>query len=230
MKINPDLELIDLGIWLPKEKILILSDFHLGYEEYLHQKGILLPRFQVEEIIQRLKLIFQKVKPKIIVINGDLKHEFGRVLGQEWKDTLTLIDWIGKLGIKLIIIKGTHDSILKPILRKRSLETVDSLLLGKIFIFHGDKEIKIPSGVKTLIIGHEHPAITLREGKKTEKFKCFLRGQWGGKGLIVLPAFNPLVEGTDILTESAISPLVKQMKRREVFVIGAKEIFNFGKI
>ena len=90
--------------------------------------------------------------------------------------------------------------------------------------------MNIPSGVETLIIGHEHPAITLREGRKTEKFKCFLRGRWKGKELIVLPAFNPLMEGTDILTEPAISPLVKQMKRREVFVIGAKEVLNFGKI
>ena len=230
MKLSQETELVGKGLFLKAEKTLIIGDLHLGYEEMLINKGILVPKAQLKETLRDLEELVKKTRPLRIVINGDLKHEFGRVLGQEWKDTLTLIDWIGKLGIKLIIIKGTHDSILKPILRKRSLETVDSLLLGKIFIFHGDKEIKIPSGVKTLIIGHEHPAITLREGKKTEKFKCFLRGQWRGKGLIVLPAFNPLVEGTDILTESAISPLVKQMKRREVFVIGAKEIFNFGKI
>ncbi|MBS3118925.1 metallophosphoesterase [Candidatus Woesearchaeota archaeon] len=230
MRLSQEIELVGKGLFLNVEKTLVIGDLHLGYEEMLINKGVLVPKAQLKETLRDLEELVKKVKPLQIVINGDLKHEFGRVLGQEWKDTLTLIDWIVKKGIKLIVIKGTHDPTLKPILSKRFLKTVDSLQLGKIFIFHGDKEMKIPSGVETLIIGHEHPAITLREGRKTEKFKCFLRGRWKGKELIVLPAFNPLMEGTDILTEPAISPLVKQMKRREVFVIGAKEVLNFGKI
>lgn len=230
MKLSEEIDLVGKGLFLKAKKALVISDLHLGYEEMLINRGVLVPKAQLKEILSELECLVKKVKPLQIVINGDLKNEFGHVLGQEWKDTLALVDWIKKRGIKLIVIKGTHDPILKPILSKRSLETVDSLQLGKIFIFHGDKETKIPSNTEMVIIGHEHPAITLREGRKTEKFKCFLRGQWKGKELIVLPAFNPLVEGTDVLTEPAISPLVKIMKKREVFVIGEKKVLNFGRI
>ncbi len=230
MRLSREVELIGKGLFLKVEKTLVISDLHLGYEEMLINKGVLVPKAQLKETLRDLEELVKKVKPRQIVINGDLKHEFGRVLGQEWKDTLALVDWIKKQGIKLIVIKGTHDPILKPILNKRSLEIVDSLKLGKVFIFHGDKETKIPSDTEIVVIGHEHPAIILREGRKTEKFKCFLHGQWKGKELIVLPAFNPLVEGTDILTEPVISPLVKQMKKREVFVVGEKEVLNFGRI
>lgn len=229
MRLSREVELIGKGLFLKTEKTLVISDLHLGYEEMLINKGVLVPKAQLKETLRDLEELVKKVKPCQIVINGDLKHEFGRVLGQEWKDTLGLVDWIKRQGIKLIVIKGTHDPILKPILNKRSLETVDSLRLGKKFIFHGDKETNIPSDTEIVIIGHEHPAITLREGRKTEKFKCFLRGQWKGKELIVLPAFNPLVEGTDVLTEPVISPLVKRMKKREVFVVGEKEVLNFGR-
>ena len=162
MRLSQEIELVGKGLFLNVEKTLVIGDLHLGYEEMLINKGVLVPKAQLKETLRDLEELVKKVKPLQIVINGDLKHEFGRVLGQEWKDTLTLIDWIVKKGIKLIVIKGTHDPTLKPILSKRFLKTVDSLQLGKIFIFHGDKEMKIPSGVETLIIGHEHPAITLR--------------------------------------------------------------------
>ncbi|HLD72653.1 MAG TPA: metallophosphoesterase [Candidatus Nanoarchaeia archaeon] len=230
MKINPDLELIDLGIWLPKEKILILSDFHLGYEEYLHQKGILLPRFQVEEIIQRLKLIFQKVKPKIIVINGDLKHDFSNNAAQEWNDVLKVLKFIQNHCQKIILIKGNHDNYLQTIAAKMKIKVVEELILKNILILHGDKIKPFPKSIKTIIIGHEHPAITLREKSKIEKFKCFLKGKWRNKELIVMPSFNPLLEGTDILKEKLLSPFLTDISNFELLAVGEKEIYNFGKI
>lgn len=230
MQLSKEVELVGKGIFLKAEKTLVISDLHLGYEEMLINRGVLVPKAQLKEILQELEHLVEKVNPLQIVINGDLKHEFGKVLGQEWKDTLTVMDWIQRQGIKLVVIKGTHDPVLRPVLGKRGLQAVDSLCLGKFFIFHGDRKIKIPSDVERLIIGHEHPAVALREGRKTEKFKCFLRGRWKGRELLVLPAFNPLVEGTDILTEPAISPFVKEMKQREIFVVGEKEVLNFGKM
>ncbi len=230
MKLSEEIDLVGKGLFLKAKKALVISDLHLGYEEMLINRGVLVPKTQLKEILLELECLVKKVKPLQIVINGDLKHEFGKVLGQEWKDTLAVVDWIQKKGIKLVVIKGTHDSVLRPVLGKRGLEITDYLRLGKIFIFHGDRKIKLPSGIKTLIVGHEHPAVALREGRKREKFKCFLRGRWKGKDLIVLPAFNPLLEGTDVLTGPAISPFVKEMKQREIFAVGEKEVLSFGRM
>lgn len=230
MEISSTIKFIDLSIWLPAEQALILSDFHLGYEEYLHQKGVLLPRFQVEEIIQRLKLIFEKVKPKMIIINGDLKHEFSRNLNQEWKEVLKVLQFIQSHCQKIILIQGNHDNYLQTIAAKIKVKVVEELMIEKILILHGDKIKPIPKGIKTIIIGHEHPAISFREKSKVEKFKCFLKGKWKNKELIVMPSFNPLLEGTDVLKEKLLSPFLTDISNFEVLAVGEKEIYAFGKV
>lgn len=223
--------MIDLALWLKKEKILIISDLHLGYEEYLQQKGFLLPRFQAKEIINQLDAVLHKLEipPEKIVINGDLKHEFGRVLKQEWNEVIQLIDFLLQNCQQLILVKGNHDIILGLIAEKRRVKIVKDYQINDLLIIHGDK---LPEKItaKTIIIGHEHPAITLKEKSKIEKYKCFLIGQWKKKQLIVMPSFNPLIEGTDILKEKLLSSFLEDISQFEVFVIGKSEIFSFGKV
>ncbi|MFH0701331.1 MAG: metallophosphoesterase [Candidatus Woesearchaeota archaeon] len=231
MEISPGIEIIGLSLWFKKEKVLILSDFHLGYEEYLHQKGVLVPKYQAQEIIKELEKILKKVHPKTIIINGDLKHEFGRVLRQEWKEVLQVIDFLQKNCQELILIRGNHDLILGPIAEKRNIRVVKEYLLQDTLIIHGDKLIKEDSQkVKRIIIGHEHPALSLKEKSKVEKFKCFLKGKWKKKELIVMPSFNPLLEGTDIAKERLLSPFLTDISKFEVWIVHQEEVLNFGKV
>ena len=97
----------------------------------------------------------------------------------------------------------------------------------KIFI---DKEI-YDKKIKILIIGHEHPAISIREGLRKETYKCFLLGRWKDKKLIVMPSFFTLYEGSDIKKEELLSPYLneKSIKNFEVFVV-ADKIYRFGKV
>jgi len=227
MKILPDIEIIDLGLWLKKEKILIVSDFHLGYEEMLKEKGILVPRFQLKDILGRLEKILKKTKPKKIIINGDLKHEFGKILSQEWRDVLRLVDFLLKNCAELVFVKGNHDLFLGPIAGKRGVKVVKDYLAGDKLICHGD-EIK-KTKAKTIIIGHEHPAITLQEPGKKEKYECFLVGKWKRKNLIVIPSFNPLTKGTNVLKKKKFGPYVNDLSDFEVYVVGEK-VYDFGKI
>jgi len=84
--------------------------------------------------------------------------------------------------------------------------------------------------VKRIIIGHEHAAVTLKEGPRVEKFKCFLKGKWKGKELIVMPSMNPVTEGTDVLQAELLSPYLNQkLDNFEVFIV-ADEIMPFGKL
>lgn len=235
MEISKEIEIINLSLWLKKEQILIISDLHLGYEEYLHQKGVLLPKAQVQLIKEELQKIFQIVKPTIIIINGDLKHEFGKVLRQEWTEVLNLIDFLQQHCKELILIRGNHDVILGPIAEKKGITVVSEYKIGSILIVHGDKIIKTEATttktpVKAIIIGHEHPAICIREKSKMEKFKCFLKGRWKKKDLIVMPSFNSLLEGTDVTKERLLSPFLKDVSDFEVFAVSAGEVFKFGKV
>ena len=53
MKLNDNIEIIDLGLYLVKEKTLILSDLHIGIEESLNKQGILIPRFQFNDLMNK---------------------------------------------------------------------------------------------------------------------------------------------------------------------------------
>src|SRR3989344_3503593 len=123
MKILEGVEAIDLAVYLSKEKTLVISDLHLGYEKDLQAKGILVPPFQFREIKEKLEKIFEKTgKLKYVVINGDLKHEFGRISSQEWREILELIDFLSGNCEKIVIVKGNHDIILDRITSKRNVQ------------------------------------------------------------------------------------------------------------
>lgn len=228
MEISKGIKIVDTALWFEAEKVLIINDLHIGYEEALHHKGILVPRFQLEQIMTKLKLILQKTKPTKIIINGDLKHEFGKVLRQEWNEVLHFLDFLLAKVKEVIIIKGNHDPIIKPIADKRGIVVVNEYKIGDTLIVHGDELVE--TSAKRIVIGHEHPAITIREGSKWEKYKCFLRGKWRGKELIAVPSFNPLLEGTDVLKEELLSPFLENIKNFEVYIVGEKEVFYFGKV
>ncbi|HLC71750.1 MAG TPA: metallophosphoesterase [Candidatus Nanoarchaeia archaeon] len=228
MEISPGIEMVDTALWIRKEKILIINDLHLGYEETLHRKGVLVPKFQLEDILDRLHRILQKVHPRKIIINGDLKHEFGTVLRQEWREVLKFLDEIISQKIAVVIIRGNHDPLLKPIAEKRGITIVKEYYIGDTVIVHGDAAIVTKA--KRIIIGHEHPALTIREKSKREKYKCFLKGKWKGKELMAVPSFNPLLEGTDILKEELLSPFLKNIAQFEVYIVSQGEVFYFGKV
>ncbi|MBI5148621.1 metallophosphoesterase [Candidatus Pacearchaeota archaeon] len=235
MEILKGIEIKGLSLILKKarKKILVLADLHIGYEYALNKQGILVPRQQFKETLEKLKKIFDSVgKIDIVVINGDLKHEFGEISNQEWSETLKIFDFLSEKCKKIILIKGNHDTILEPLAKKRNLEIKEFVCFDDLCILHGDKillnkEIYVS---KILIIGHEHPAISLQEGAKQEIYKCFLLGKWKDKKLIIQPSFLPIIEGTDIKRERLLSPYLQQnLKNFETFII-ADRVYRFGKL
>jgi len=232
MEITAHIEIIDLG--LKVDHTLIIADLHIGYEEALNKQGVMVPRFQFKDLYERLEKMLKKAKPEIIVINGDIKHEFGRISEQEWRETLKILDLLLKNSKKVILVKGNHDTILGPIAEKRGVEIVESYEIdrkeGNIIVLHGDKEDEIPKNIKTIIIGHEHPAVSIRDDLRSETYKCFLKGKYKKKDLIVLPSLNLVTEGTDVMKENLLSPFLKQnLDNFEAFVVGDK-VYGFGKL
>jgi len=231
---EPNLKIIDLGLLIKDQNILVLADFHIGYEEELNKQGILVPRFQFKDVIKRLgKIFLKKIKIDKIIINGDLKHEFGRISEQEWRETLRLLDFLAKFCNEIILVKGNHDKILGPIAKKKNIRIVEHYLTKKgVLMVHGHKIPKkeLLKKAKTIVIGHEHPAISLREDVRTEKFKCFLKGKYKRKNLVVIPSFCLATEGNDILKEKPLSPFLEQdLRNFEVFIV-ADKVYDFGKI
>ena len=257
MKILPNMEIVDLALYF--DSTLVIADVHIGYEEALNKQGILVPRLQFEEMSRRMENIFKSLKHKKIeriIVNGDLKHEFSTISEQEWRNTLKFLDLLAKHCNEIVLIKGNHDTILGPIAKKRNVKIWDYVLIepltekrnneklsilkktikkrnkNKILIAHGNKILpkELLEEVSTIIIGHEHPAVSLKEGPRVEQFKCFLKGKYKGKTLIIQPSFNTIVEGTDLLRAKILSPFLKQnLDNFDVYIVEDK-VYEFGKM
>ena len=230
MQITEGLEMIDLALYIKDYNAIVIADVHIGFEEALNKQGLLVPRMQFRDQIKRLESIIGKKRFQTIVINGDLKHEFGTISGQEWRETLAFLDFLAKHSERIVLIKGNHDTIIGPIAGKRNIEVADYLVLGDILICHGHKIVKkaVP-GIKTIVIGHQHPAVSIRDGPRSELFKCFLKGKWKGMVLIAMPSFCLVSEGSDILKEELISPYLTRIDSFNVFVAGNK-VYDFGRL
>ena len=152
-----------------------------------------------------------------------MKHEFGVISDQEWRDTLKVLDYLLEKA-SVIVIKGNHDKVLGPITEKRNLEVKESYKLDILFV-HGDKLVNETE--KVIIMGHEHPAISFEE-RRDEKFKCFLLGKYKKSKLIIIPSFNFLTEGSDVTKENGHTPYVKSFKNFKVFISEKDKARDFG--
>ncbi len=229
-------EILETALWLKKTNILVIADLHLGFEETQTKQGVMLPRFNYNEIKKSLEKIFEKNSFfEKIIINGDLKHEFGIPSEQEWKEALGMLDFLQKHCKEIVLVQGNHDNILGPIAAWHGIKILkDGLFLEKekIFITHGHKMLFSSDfeKAKTLIIGHDHVAVTLRDGTKREAFKCFLKGKCGEKDLVVLPSMSPIATGTNVFSNKLLSPFLQgNLLDFECWVIADKPLY-FGRL
>ncbi len=225
--VDETLWLCENSVFLPFSKTLVIADLQLGYEQSLRKLGHNIIYEQAEKMLRLLEKLVIITKAERIVINGDLKHEFGRISGQERRDILHLIRKLER-RVEVIVVKGNHDTITKPLTDELGVEFKKSWEDENFLCVHGHE---LPEKIKkNIIIGHLHPAVTLHDGVRKERFKAFMIGKYRGKRLVVLPSFSTIVEGTDVLTSGSHSPLVdkKTVDSSELYVI-ADEIRYFGK-
>lgn len=239
--IAENIEIADLCLYLQKSKALIIADLHLGYEEMLNKQGVMIPRVNYNEVKKRIERSFaglkaRKKKIELIIVNGDFKHEFGIPSQQEWREVLDMLEFLQAHCREIILIKGNHDNILGPIARWKGIKIANEFFAEheKALVFHGDKAIDESSenykNADALIIAHEHCAVTLREGAKSEKYRCFLKGNYDGKNLIVQPAISAIAEGSDISKQNPLSPYLQQnLAEFEVFIVEDK-VYYFGRL
>lgn len=199
------------------DDIAIIADLHLGYENVLQNTGISIPTVQIEEILEDVKKLIE-VGVNTLVINGDVKHEFSQNLPVEWKDVKALLSMVTERVEKTVIVRGNHDNFLPSIVRKyRNVNMVDVFEIGDYAVFHGHINVKFDA--ETMIMAHEHPAIKLRdEIGGSYKYSCFIRFD----EILVIPAFSPLMRGTDIISSPEfMSPLLRErdVELAEVYAI-----------
>ena len=171
----------DQTFWLTKERVmyweetntLVASDIHIGKTGHFRKHGIAVPQDIYKEDMHRLFTAIQYFKPKQLVIVGDLFHSHANKelnLFTRWRNDFAAVDFI--------LVKGNHDILPQNWYLENNITVVDCLELNGILLMH-DKECEPDNtidknGIKAMISGHVHPAVTLRSGPRHEvRLPCF---------------------------------------------------------
>lgn len=219
-----------VGPHLVLDGALILADLHLGLEDRnAGSRGLIL---RSDAVLARLSDAMKTTGAHRVVFDGDVLDDFALsriesriAIGRALRSFVKAHD--------ASFIRGNHD----PMLASLGLEVHDSLMVGDVLVTHGDRmledvasedDLRAASGV---VIGHEHPAVTITDSIRSERFKCFVRGRimtaLGEKELIILPCAHPDLLGSDI--GSWRSPIIPSDFDGEVIVAGDEPRF-FGSV
>lgn len=240
MKLTNDVELIDgLPIaYIKSMNALVMSDLHLGYESHMAKQGVFVPKVNLKRIIELIGKALKGAEADKIIVVGDIKNEFSSVDVEEFNELYEIIKFTKQNGISLILIKGNHDNFVERYREPFKLKVYhQEANISDYFFFHGEELPKtITKDTKMLIMGHEHPAISITEAiGKVEKVRCFLFGKYHSIDFLVLPATNYFASGTAVNyepKEELLAPIFKHVDIDEMkaIAVGYGSTLDFGKI
>ncbi|MCS7108776.1 MAG: metallophosphoesterase [Sulfolobales archaeon] len=200
-------------IYIRKYRMALLADTHIGFEEEMAEKGIYIPRFQKKKLMNILEEVFNTIDVDSLIIVGDFKHKFDGLGRIERIELNEVIKYAVSRVSKFVVIRGNHDNYLSILTRKYSFEFVDKLSFDSFLIMHGHYELSDALSNKLIIIGHEHPVITIRDSLGSiGRFQCFLIGETTyGSQLITLPAVGAYQTGSKVTLDRStyLSPILR---------------------
>ncbi|SOD13186.1 ligase-associated DNA damage response endonuclease PdeM [Pedobacter xixiisoli] len=168
------------AIFLPNEKLLAISDLHLGKAAHFRKAGLAVPNSISQSDLSRLSVLLHQYQPTTLLINGDMFHS----------DYNTEIDEFAKWrqefnDIEFILVKGNHDRQKKEIYENLAIEIYEPNYETNNFCFIHD--VAHCKSELYAISGHIHPGISIyNKAKQRLKFPCF----YFGEDYSILPAFS----------------------------------------
>jgi len=230
MELSPGLWISDLlCAWLEKERTCIVADLHLGFEAVAASNGAHFPKRQKPVLLKRLAAIIERHRPKLLVIAGDFKHNFGQNLRQETDEVREVVEYLDS-RVDVAFVRGNHDNYLQNLLPEGT-PLPETMEVGRFRVAHGHQEIAFPGG-KTgkTILAHEHPSLKMRDAVGARaSAPAFLYEE--GSGTLVLPALSPLAPGSDIVRGRLLSPALRQLGRDRFSIVAVTRdgLLDFGK-
>jgi putative SbcD/Mre11-related phosphoesterase len=197
---------------------LVVADLHLGYVWAHRFEGQLLPLSAREDSTERLLDLIASYRPAEVVLLGDVVHRVVPV--PELRSEMRRLAIEVSARARLRIVLGNHDAQLSALLAEIGVEaeTARQIQAGPHLLLHGDApddaeritaalRLAAPGG--RVIIGHEHPALTVSDGVSTSvKCPCFLVSP----DVLVLPAFSQWAAGTNAREGRFLSPFANRAR------------------
>jgi putative SbcD/Mre11-related phosphoesterase len=238
-----------------KQKILIISDLHLGWELNLIQKGIHIPS-QTIRIQNQLLHLLKTTKPDTLTILGDIKHTIAKAKLSEWQDIPLFFKTIKTEINKIEILRGNHDGNLEPLLDPAiQLHPSSGITLNNVGLLHGHTwPAKKLLECNTLVMGHVHPTVSFHDQlgfhitspvwikakcnpkqfatkyleRRYKKSKLKTTSQIAKtrvKELIIMPCFNTFLGGRAINREKSDKSYIGPILRSQSIDLEEAEIY-----
>ena len=156
-----------LMLQVDSEKILVVSDLHIGYERTLADKGVKIPSL-APRLYEKLEQIIFKQHPDRVMVSGDIKHGTAKLLPHEWMDVPEFFEKLLSLGIPIEVVPGNHDGGLTHLLpREVVLHSPRGAITRsqeKVLVTHGHTW-PTPTGLSAdlVVMGHNHFSVEFRE-------------------------------------------------------------------
>ncbi len=214
LKLAENIELIEPlpALYIKSIDAVVIADLHLGYEEAMVKQGVYLPYLQYSKISEIIKKSREKTHASKLIIAGDIKHEFSKLLKQEKLETARLISDAFRAGYKdIIVVRGNHDNFIGSLIENLGGSFVEEYVVDNILITHGHKDIECKYDY--IIMGHEHPALQINLGGAKVKFSILLIVPLEDCGTaIILPASGTYQPGNNISMsrENYLSPIIRK--------------------
>jgi putative SbcD/Mre11-related phosphoesterase len=222
------------ALFIKNKQILVVADLHIGIDSQLREQGLHITP-QAQKMMDHLFLICDKLKPKEIILLGDIKHNIPSATFQERKDVGNFLEKIKEFG-NVHIIPGNHDGFIQKLSPDEiRIHPSDGFIIENIGFTHGHRW---PSEdimkCEQIIIGHTHPTIMFTDRREYKTFEsCWIKGEFfknklkekypGSKDpeILVVPAFNPLCGGVAANQQGITGPMGKiiDIKNAQIYLV-----------
>ena len=195
------------ALFFPENRMLVISDLHIGKIGFFRKNGIPLPATSVLTTIEKLQKVVEAYSPDTVVFLGDLFHTFDDSLWSFFSEVISKI--LHRTGI--ILVSGNHDVFPNEKYEVIGIKVCDVFIWNNLCFSHEPQEDE--GALFYNIAGHIHPAVRISSrGKQNLRLPCFCIG----KSRSLLPSFGHFT-GSHTITPH---------KDDNIFVIGEGAIFS----
>ena len=211
-----------------KERYLIISDLHIGFENTVTSNKIFLGKSSsVEQINNHVKNLIINENIDTLILLGDVKSSTQKIFKSEWEDVRYFFEEIMKMT-DVMVVPGNHDGNLQKLIPNEvSISSTNGIVIENVLLTHGHAlPSKNFSDVNRIVMGHIHPVFfkddSLLNGQrvwislKTAKELLFPNTS-GEFEITIVPAFNPYFYPSEKkIYKKSISPIVEKIKNESV--------------
>ncbi len=212
-----------LTVETQSEKVLVIGDLHIGFEERFIKEGLLIEP-SVKRIMTDLSFLLKKHNPDRLIMLGDIKDSFYKVTPSEWRIIPDFLSRVSNM-IRTDIVVGNHDGGLKHLLPKNSkIRLFKFVKLDTVALLHGHtKPDSSLLSMDKIIIGHIHPTYS-KKGSPLSGNPMWLivkarrdlifKGADGIAEIVVVPSFNKELSLPTYRSEGRkmISPILRKVR------------------